>query len=78
MIAKFCYRCGREFTVIERFCPTCGCQRRIDIANNDWIDGDDIETTIKTHFFRGTEYKNIVAILCEYHNVSIDLRTLKR
>ena len=48
VIAKFCYRCGREFTDIERFCPTYGRPRwmRIDIASNDWID-EDLETTIR-------------------------------
>ena len=77
MKARFCFRCGREFYRMESFCPSCGSGRRSILVSNPH-DHKDAEELIKYYFNNGTQYKMIVLLLKEYHNIPVSIRTLKR
>ena len=68
MKARFCFRCGREFNRMESFCPSCDLGRRSILVSNPH-DHKDAEELIKYYFNNGTQYKMIVLLLKEYHNI---------
>ena len=62
---------------MESFCPSCGSGRRSILVSNPH-DHKDAEELIKYYFNNGTQYKMIVLLLKEYHNIPVRIRTLKR
>ena len=62
---------------MESFCPSCGSGRRSILVSNPHDHKDTVEL-IKNYFNNGTQYKMVVLLLKEYHNIPISIRTLKR
>ena len=72
----FCHKCGREFERGEVFCRQCGTIKRRE--QESLCSSADERLVIEHYFERGFRYDTIVHFLAKYHDIYMNVRTLKR
>ena len=73
----FYYKFGKEFASNEVFCRRCGTWKRPK-QKNVLCSSSEERSAIEHYFERGFRYNTIVQFLEKYHDISMNLRTLKR
>ena len=71
----FCHKRGREFESSEAFCRQCGTIKRRE--QESLYSSTDERLVIEHYFERGFRYDTIVHFLGEYHEIYMNVRTLK-
>ena len=72
----FYHKCGREFESSVAFCRQCGTIKR---REQESLCSSAVERLIIEHYFeRGFRYDTIVHFLSEYHEIYMNVRTLKK
>ena len=73
----FCHNCGKEFASNEQFYRQCATLKRPKQKNVLYSSSEE-RSAIEHYFERGFRYDTIVQFLEKYHDISMNLKTLKR
>ena len=73
----FCHNCGKEFASNEQFCRRCATLKRPKQKNVLYSSSEE-RSAIEHYYERGFRYDTIVQFLEKYHDISMNLKTLKR